>query len=272
MYAIQRDGSKHNDDWTPYVQETVDLTGEWKTITKEFQMTEDTDPESVLSLSMGAVGGVQITEQHRICIDDINLEKIEAPATTPAPDVPTSTPAPDLPKTTPAPDVPAATPTPGAPENPADGNLLKNGDFASGKDSWIEAITEPGAASVSYKDKKAVFDITNVGTEDWNVQFKQEGITLEKGSTYTVKFKATSTAARTIMLAMMSTDGNYTWYGGEEEIALEAGKEKEATVTFTMTKDTDTSAALFLSMGKIKGKDTPASIITLSDFSLVKAQ
>ncbi len=271
MYAIQRDGSKHNDDWTPYVQETVDLTGEWKTITKEFQMTEDTDPESVLSLSMGAVGGVQITEQHRICIDDINLEKIEAPATTPAPDVPTSTPAPDLPKTTPAPDVPAATPTPGAPENPADGNLLKNGDFASGKDSWIEAITAPGAASVSYEDKKAVFDITDVGTEDWNVQFKQEGITLEKGSTYTVKFKATSTAARTIKLAMMSTDGKYTWYGGEE-IALEAGKEKEATVTFTMDYDTDTSAALFLSMGLIEGKDTPASTITLSDFSLVKAQ
>ena len=262
MYAIQRDGSKHNDDWTPYVQETVDLTGEWKTITKEFQMTEDTDPESVLSLSMGAVGGVQITEQHRICIDDINLEKIEAPATTPAPDVPAATPTPD---------VPAATPTPGAPENPADGNLLKNGDFASGKDSWIEAITAPGAASVSYEDKKAVFDITDVGTEDWNVQFKQEGITLEKGSTYTVKFKATSTAARTIKLAMMSTDGKYTWYGGED-IALEAGKEKEATVTFTMDEDTDTSAALFLSMGQIKGKDTPPSIITLSDFSLVKAQ
>jgi len=249
-YAIQRDGSKHNDDWTPYVQETVDITGEWKTITKEFQMTEDTDPESVLSLSMGAVGGVQITEQHRICIDDINLEKIEAPATTPEPDVPTSTP---------------------VPENPAGENLLKNGDFASGKDSWIEAVTAPGAANISYEDKKAIFDITNVGTEDWNVQFKQEGITLEKGSTYTVKFKATSTADRTIKLAMMSTDGKYTWYGGED-IVLEAGKEKEVTVTFTMDKDTDTSAALFLSMGLIEGKDTPASTITLSDVSLVKAQ
>ena len=57
MYAIQRDGSKHNDDWTPYIQKTADLTSEWKTITTEFQMTEDTDPESVLSLSMGVVAG-----------------------------------------------------------------------------------------------------------------------------------------------------------------------------------------------------------------------
>ncbi|HBA69475.1 MAG TPA: hypothetical protein DCZ40_08985 [Lachnospiraceae bacterium] len=262
MYAIQRDGSKHNDDWTPYIQKTADLTGEWQTFTEEFQMTEDTDLESVLSISMGAVGGVQIKDQHRICIDNINLEKIDAPATTPEPDVPTSTPEPD---------VPTSTPEPGVPENPAGENLLKNGDFSSGKDSWIEAVTAPGAASISYEDKKAIFDITDVGTEEWNVQFKQEGITLEKGSTYTVKFKATSTADRTIKLAMMSTDDKYTWYGGED-IALEAGKEKEVTVTFTMDKDTDTSAALFLSMGLIEGKDTPASKITLSDVSLVKAQ
>ena len=253
MYAIQRDGSKHNDDWTPYIQKTADLTGEWQTFTEEFQMTEDTDLESVLSISMGAVGGVQIKDQHRICIDNINLEKIDAPAATPTPDVPITT------------------PEPGVPENPAGENLLKNGDFSSGKDSWIEAVTAPGAANISYEDKKAVFDITDVGTADWNVQFKQEGITLEKGSTYTVKFKATSTADRTIKLAMMSTDGKYTWYGGED-IALEAGKEKEVTVTFTMDYDTDTSAALFLSMGLIEGKDTPASKITLSDVSLVKAQ
>lgn len=42
-YALQRDGSTHkdadgNEDWTPYCQETVDLTGEYQTITKEFQM------------------------------------------------------------------------------------------------------------------------------------------------------------------------------------------------------------------------------------------
>ena len=244
MYAIQRDGSKHNDDWTPYIQKTAELTSEWKTFTEEFQMKEDTDLESVLSITMGAVGGVQITEQHRICIDDIYLEKIDAPE---------------------------------LPELPVGENLLKNGDFASGSDSWIEAISSPGEGTTSYEDNKAVFDITNVGDADWNIQLKQEDITLEKGATYTIKFKATSTAARTIKLAFMST--SYSWYGGSD-IALEAGKEKEVEVTFTMNEETDMAAALFLSMGQIftgEGEsatpvETPPSTITLSDFSLVKAQ
>ncbi len=243
MYAIQRDGSKHNDDWTPYIQKTTDLTGDWQTFTDEFQMKEDTDLESVLSITMGAVGGVQITEQHRICIDDIHLEKIDAPE---------------------------------LPETPAGENLLKNGDFSSGSDSWIETIAAPGAGTTSYENNKAVFDITNVGNQDWNIQLKQEGITLEKGCTYTVKFKAVSTAARTIKLAMMST--SYSWYGGSN-IVLEAGKEKEVEVTFTMNEETDAAAAMFLSMGQIYEDaentvpvDTPASTITLSDFSLIKTQ
>ncbi len=79
MYAIQRDGSKHNDDWTPYCQETVDLTGDWQTFSKEFQMTEPDDMEAVLSISMGAVEGVQITDKHDIYIDNIVLEKIDVP-------------------------------------------------------------------------------------------------------------------------------------------------------------------------------------------------
>lgn len=243
MYAIQRDGSKHNDDWTPYIQKTAELTGEWQTFTEEFQMKEDTDPESVLSLSMGAVGGVQITEKHRICIDEIYLEKIDAPE---------------------------------LPETPAGENLLKNGDFSSGKDSWIETITAPGAGTTSYGNNKAVFNITSVGDQDWNIQLKQEEITLEKGCTYSVKFKALSTASRTIKLAMMST--SYKWYGGSD-ISLEADKEKEVEVTFTMNEDTDAAAALFLSMGQIYEDaentvpvDTPASTITLSDFSLIKTQ
>lgn len=77
MFAIQRDGSKHNDDWTPYSGEkTVDLKNEYERYSLEFIMEQDTDRECVFSLSMGAVGGTQISEQHRICIDNILLEKI----------------------------------------------------------------------------------------------------------------------------------------------------------------------------------------------------
>ena len=55
-YALQRDGSTHkdadgNEDWTPYCQETIDMTDEYHTIAKEFQMKEDTDPETIFNIA-----------------------------------------------------------------------------------------------------------------------------------------------------------------------------------------------------------------------------
>lgn len=85
MFTIQRDGSTHKnddgtDDWRPYADtQIVDLGSDYQTYTVVFQMKEDTDYQSVLSISMGAVDGTQISEKHRICIDNINLEKTDAP-------------------------------------------------------------------------------------------------------------------------------------------------------------------------------------------------
>ena len=245
MFAIQRDGSS-DDNWDPYSGEkVVDLNTGYQTYTLEFKMEKDTDLKSILSISMGAVAGKQISEKHRICIDDIKLEKIDAPTVT---------------------DTPAPTDT------PAGGNILKNGDFAKGEEGWdINAISSPGEASVSVNAGKVVYDIKNVGSEDWNVQLKQNGITLEKGCKYKVTFNATSTEARTIKLAMLSNDGKYTWYGGAD-IDLASGTEKPVVIDFTVDKDTDTNITMVVSMGKIAEKDTPVSIITLSDFTLVKVE
>lgn len=77
MFAIQRDGTE-DDDWTPYSgEEIVKLGKDYQTYTIEFQMEADTDLKSVLSISMGAVDGTKIDQKHRICIDNISLEKIE---------------------------------------------------------------------------------------------------------------------------------------------------------------------------------------------------
>ena len=82
MFAIQRDGSS-DDDWTPYSGEKiVELGTDYNKYEAVFQMTGETDPKALLSISMGAVRGNQITEKHRICIDNINLEKIDTPAST----------------------------------------------------------------------------------------------------------------------------------------------------------------------------------------------
>ena len=248
MFAIQRDGTS-DDDWTPYSGEKiVDLGTDYNTYEIVFQMTGETDPKAVLSISMGAVDGIQITEKHRICIDNINLEKIDAP---------------DI------------------GEQPVGENLLANSDFASGSEGWENAVTAPGAAEVSFENGRAVYNITDVGTEDWNVQLKQNGIVLEQGAHYKVTFKAKSSEARTIKLAMLSP--SYAWYGGadivlekdqekEVTVVLEKDQEKEVTVDFVMNETTEMNASMVISMGAITGIETPASAIELSDFSLVRTE
>ncbi|MCI9080605.1 MAG: family 16 glycosylhydrolase, partial [Lachnospiraceae bacterium] len=240
MFAIQRDGTADN-DWTPYSgQPVIELGNDYQTYDVVFKMKNETDLKSVLSISMGAVGGTQITDKHRICIDNINLEKTEAPA---------------------------------EPEMPAGENIIKNGDFSKGEEGWVKAVTAPGEATVSFENQKAVYNITNVGTEDWNVQLKQEEIVLEKGCKYKLTFKAVSTEARTIKAAMLST--TYKWYGGAD-IALEKDTEKTVEVEFTMEEETDSNTTMVISMGQIKNGEenipTPVSGITLSDFVLVKAE
>ena len=236
MFAIQRDGSA-DDDWTPYSgQKVIELGNDYQTFDIVFQMKNETDLKSVLSISMGAVGGTQISDKHRICIDNISLEKTDAPE---------------------------------LPVIPAGENILKNGDFAKGEEGWVNAVTSPGEATVSFENQKAVYNITNTGTEDWNVQLKQEGIVLEKGCTYKLTFKAVSTEARTIKAAMLTAE--YDWYGGGD-IALEKDTEKTVEIEFTVDKETNNNITMVISMGKITDLDTPVSSITLSDFILVKAE
>lgn len=244
MFAIQRDGSS-DDDWTPYSGEKIiELGSSYQTYDVIFQMKNETDLKSVLSISMGAVDGTQISEKHRICIDNINLEITDALE---------------------------------IPEVPAGENMLKNGNFSNGSENWENAVTSPGEATVTFDNdnEKVVYNITNVGDEDWNVQLKQGGITLEKGCTYKIKFKVNSTEARTIKCAMLTA--SYDWYGGAD-IALEKGTEKQVEIEFTVgeDKETDNNITMVISMGQIKDEagnsiSTPASAITLSDFELVKA-
>lgn len=242
MFAIQRDGSS-DDNWDPYSGEKiVELGKNYQTYTIEFQMKKDTDLKSILSISMGAVDGEQITEKHRICIDNINLEKIDEPE---------------------------------IPEQPTGENILKNGDFANGEEGWTITIANwegcTADATKSFEDNKAVFIINNVGTEDWHIQLKQSDIVLEEGSKYKITFKVVSTKARTIKVAMLSADNE--WYGGED-IVLEENQEQDVEIFVNMSK-ADSTAAMVVSMGQIKDEaqnliNTPISTITLSDFSLVK--
>lgn len=245
-YALQRDGNKHKDakgeqDWKPYCQVTVDLTKKYQTFSKEFQMKEGDDPGTVFNIAMGAVGETPIKGQHRICIDDIVLEKIEAPEIKP---------------------------------EVAGKNLIANGDFANQTESWGINTGKDTNATTELVDGGIKFKVKDVGTWDWDIQLKQSGIKLEKGCKYRLNCKLTSTEARTIKLALMST--SYNWYGGAD-VALDKDTEYNLEYEFTMNEENDSATDLVVSMGQIyedaeykKPVNTPVSDITLKEFSLTK--
>ena len=80
--------SEHSDDQDAN-DGIVTLTSEYQKFTEEFIMTEETDAQAFLSICLGNVGG-QITDQHRIVIDNISLVEAENPTPEkPTPENPT---------------------------------------------------------------------------------------------------------------------------------------------------------------------------------------
>lgn len=241
-YALQRNGAVHKissggEDWTPYCQKTVSLTNDYQIFSSTFKMTEETDDGTIFNIAMG---GDNITQQHRICIDDIVLEEIDESEL--------------------------------EPEVRGD-NLLKNTTFSDNAQNWdINRWNGDGKemATTETVNDGIVFHISDVGTADWNIQLKQGGINLEQGCDYSLAFKVTSTESRTIKVGFMDKNTE-NWYGGSD-VSLEKNREKNVVCKFTMTKDTDAESLMLISMGKIEGEDTPVSDITLSDFYLEKLE
>ena len=242
QYAIQRDGSVHkdvngNEDWTPYVQETVKLDAsakDYTTVTKTFRMMQGTDTGSIFNI---ALGGGSNTIQHRVCIDNISLVKTEAPKEE---------------------------------EEPEGTNLLKNGDFSDGDNGWSGEVISPAEGKWDFSQENATVKITNAGTAAWNVNLKQKNVTLKKGAVYEVKATITSDVDRTAEFACMDS-GSANWYvQSDNHITLKADEPTEVTFMVGVGEGkTDNGAYIGFNLGKIE--DTPdASVITIDDVSMIK--
>ncbi len=258
-YAIQRNGAVHkdaagNEDWIPYVQDVVSLEasadGKYQNVNVNFKMNYDTDEGSIFNIAMGKVGETRITNQHRICIDNISLTKIEEPE-----------------------DV--------SPDIPAGKNLIKNSNFADGKASWTETIANWGGdavadASSQIADGKITYTIRNTGTIDWNVQLKQNDVPLQAGKTYVLSFNVQSSLARKMHYAVQKNGdlpGNNWDAYKEADVALTANTEVPVTCEFTMNEN-DKYAVVSFSLGKIGTEEgaqiTEEHTVTLSNISLVE--
>ncbi|MCF0131178.1 MAG: carbohydrate binding domain-containing protein [Pseudobutyrivibrio sp.] len=240
MYALQRDGSADN-NWTPYCQDKVDVNNQYTHVSKEFQMNYDTDSKTILSISMGAVNGIIIPDQHRVCLDNFVLEEIEAPAVTE--------------------------------EDCAivEGNLVKNADFSQDfYSTWSANIGD--RANYTIDNGTITFDIADVGSNDWDVQLKQEGLVLQKGAKYKVSYDIESTSSRIVKSQVMSAT-NVWYFGDDTNLTANEPKHVEYVVEMSVRDD---NANISFSMGKIYDYnnevyiDTPTGKVKISNIVMTQ--
>jgi hypothetical protein len=154
--------SEHSDDQDAN-DGIVTLTSEYQKFTEEFIMTEETDAKAFLSICLGNVDG-QITDQHRIVIDNISLVEVENP--TPENSTPEN----------PTPENP--TPENPTPENPTPQNPIVKPVTVSYSThiqsyGWNKSAAKNGAvAGTTGKAKRLeAIKISVEGNEDLGIQY-----------------------------------------------------------------------------------------------------
>ena len=159
--------SEHSDDQDAN-DGIVTITSEYQKFTEEFIMTEETDAQAFLSICLGNVGG-QITDQHRIVIDNISLVEAENPTPeNPTPENPTpENPTPENP-----------TPENPTPENPTPQNPIVKPVTVSYSThiqsyGWNKSAAKNGAvAGTTGKAKRLeAIKISVEGNEDLGIQY-----------------------------------------------------------------------------------------------------
>ena len=215
MYAIQRDGSSDN-NWDAYTGSNVIRLGkDYETYELGFEMMKDTDSKSIFTISMGAVGGKQITDTHTVTIDNVKVEEVD-----------------EL--------------------DNFDNALIKNGDFSKGNTGWGVFADGSADAESDLSGGNANINIKDTGDADWKIQLKQENVKLEQGKKYRLSFDVESSIDRTIQYNLQENGGGWTPYS-QGLIELNKDEKKEFEVTFVMDK-ADESALFNIAMGAVGEK------------------
>ena len=149
--------------------------------------------------------------------------------------------------------------------------LIKNGNFAAGKENWTDYVDNAAKAKTLFEDGKARYEITDAGSADWNIQLKQEGLAMEKGASYKVNFKIGASIDRDLRLAFMG-EGD-AWCGGSD-ISLTKDKLKSFSQIVTLNeKYVSGTIAFQISLGMPEGvTEMAAHAVEISDVSVTKVE
>jgi hypothetical protein len=147
----------------------------------------------------------------------------------------------------------------------AGGNLLTNCNFSSGTTGWSEGFFAGAAGTQSVVDGRLVVSITNGGTDNWNVQPTQSGLTLVKGQTYVVKFNAMASVARTVQVSVSQVGGSYATYSGVKTFNVTTAMQA-FTFEFTMNSDPPAEPVRFeLDLGNPDQNPTVPNTVTFDN-------
>ncbi|MGL1934416.1 MAG: C25 family cysteine peptidase [Fibrobacterales bacterium] len=134
--------------------------------------------------------------------------------------------------------------------NPEGGdNMITNGDFMQQLTGWDLENFESASASTSVVNGNAKITMSNAGTASWNVQFKQGGLELINGRSYTLSFDAWSQYPRDIEVKLEKDGSPWTAYSGSRSNYSISGGSATSTHTFTMTDATDMNARIVFNVG-----------------------
>ena len=153
------------------------------------------------------------------------------------------------------------TPPPPAIVVPTNRDSIFNGGFDSTDVAWTLQTHGDASATGVAKDGKYQFDISAVGTQNYQVQLIQHDLHLEKGQWYEISFEASASAARALEVNVEQHNDPWDSYLTEKQ-NFEIGTEsKKFTFNFQMTAATDTNGRLSFNAGAATGTLTLDNVV-----------
>jgi hypothetical protein len=127
-------------------------------------------------------------------------------------------------------------------------NIVLNGDFSQGRNSWIWGTSGSASAQWSIENEVSHFDITNAGTVFSDVQLRQIGIPLIQGHTYTFEFDAWAEQSRLIEAKVGQDTSPWTNYSRIGYSNVTPVK-RHFSYTFTMQEPSDYNSRVVFNSG-----------------------
>jgi hypothetical protein len=127
-------------------------------------------------------------------------------------------------------------------------NIITNGDFSDGLNSWIWELGGTASATVQVEDGVSHIAIQNGGSNIYDVQLRQNGIPLLQGRKYTFEYDARAEDARIVEIKVGEDQSPYTNYS-RIGLSVVGPTMQHYNHTFEMQESTDGNARVVINTG-----------------------